>query len=82
MANLLGKGKNDQVVPDRCQLAQRVTTFFYPDFTVGSGFSPDLLSPEQESFRPLAGLSDHSESPPVGNCSEFVTFTNSPRTLP
>jgi len=59
-----------------------VTTFFFPDFTVGSGFSPDLLSPELGSFKPLAGLSDRSESPPVGNCSGCRFLREPSRTLP
>ena len=45
---------------------------FHPDYTVGPGFTPDLLThaPEEDSGeRGARGLWDFSHLPPVGNCT-------------
>ena len=57
-------------IPDICvrpPTADAVAAFFHPDFTVGPGFAPGLLTCRAHRRRtPLAGLAPRT-LPPVGN---------------
>jgi hypothetical protein len=48
-------------------LFNRVFALFHPDYTVGSGISPDLLTLNKRLIQTLAGSKNFFFIPPVGN---------------